>query len=310
MALTALLLAFTSPAGAAGWENSRELAMRLKEAGRAVEAYKAAAGFQSGNAADMFDREFVCGWIALRNLNRPELALDHFRKMASRIDGLRKDRQGVSKSKAGYWIGRSLKAMGRQSDADRLFTASMAFSTTFYGQLSASELRQTVSRERLPKSMLASYPVKSFYWHDHRVAKELVHAVIREESRFEQNANSNKSARGMMQVLDGTAKHVGRSVGVNVDVGMMRKSSDYNVAIGSRYLGDLLQQYQGNTMLALAGYNAGPQRADEWLGRFGDPRGGRVDAVDWAENIPFRETREYVQKVMGSLIVYKAIIGE
>lgn len=294
-------------AAAAGWENSRELAMRLKEAGRMVEAYQAAAAFTTGKDSDMFDREFVCGWIALRNLNRPDIALEHFKKMASHIGGMKSDRQGVAKAKAGYWLGRTLKTSGRQSDADRLFKASMAYSTTFYGQLSASELKTPIDKSRIPKSMMASYPVKSFYWHDQRVAKELVHAVIREESRFNQNANSNKAARGMMQVLDGTAKHVGRTAGVNVDVGMMRKSSDYNVAIGSRYLGDLLDQYQGNTMLALAGYNAGPQRADEWLGRFGDPRGGRVDAVDWAENIPFRETREYVQKVMGSYIVYKAI---
>jgi soluble lytic murein transglycosylase-like protein len=294
-------------ATAAGWENSRELAMRLKEANRNAEAYQAAAAFTSGSDTDMFDREFVCGWIALRNLNRPDVALEHFKKMAGHISGLRGDLQGVSKAKAGYWIGRALKAAGRQTDADRLFKASMAFSTTFYGQLSASELKTTVDKARIPKSMIGSYPIKSFYWQDQRVPKELLHALIREESRFNQNANSNKAARGMMQVLDGTAKHVGRQVGVNVDVSMMRKSTDYNVAIGSRYLGDLLQQYQGGTVLALAGYNAGPQRADEWLARFGDPRGGRVDAVDWVENIPFRETREYVQKVMGSYIVYRAI---
>lgn len=294
-------------AAAAGWENSRELSMRLKEAGRPVEAYQAAAAFKSGKDADMFDREFVCGWIALRNLNRPDIALEHFKKMASHIAGIKSDRQGVAKAKAGYWLGRALKASGRQSDADRLFKASMAFSTTFYGQLSASELKTTIDRTRIPRSMIGSYPLKSFYWHDQRVAKELVHAVIREESGFKQSANSGKDARGMMQVLDGTAKHVGRTAGVNVDVSMMRKNADYNVAVGSRYLGDLLDQYAGNTMLALAGYNAGPVRADEWLGRFGDPRGGRVDAVDWAENIPFRETREYVQKVMGSYIVYKAI---
>jgi soluble lytic murein transglycosylase-like protein len=302
-----VMLMSSNLASAAGWENTRELSMRLKEAGRTVEAYKTAAGYTSGNDTDMFDREFVCGWIALRSLNRPDIALDHFKRMAAHIGGMRSERHGVSKAKAGYWLGRALKASGRQSDADRLFSASMAFSTTFYGQLSASELKKSIDRSRIPKSMVASYPLKSFYWHDNRVAKELLHAVIREESRFNQNANSNKAARGMMQVLDGTAKHVGRSAGVNVDVNMMRQSSDYNVVIGSRYLGDLLAQYRGDTMLALAGYNAGPQRADEWLARFGDPRTGGIDSIDFAESIPFRETREYVQKVIGSYVVYRAL---
>lgn len=297
-------------ASAAGWENSRELSMRLKEAGRYVEAYKAAAAFSSGRDSDMFDREFVCGWIALRNLGRTDLALDHFKAMASKISSLKSDRQGVAKAKTGYWIGRALKAAGRTADAERLFKSSMAFSTTFYGQLSAGELKTTIDKSKLPSSMLGSYPVKSFYWHDQRVPKELVHAVIREESRFKQSANSNKDARGMMQVLDGTAKHVGKAAGVNIDVSMMRKSADYNVAVGSRYLGDLLADYGGNPMLALAGYNAGPARADEWLARFGDPRSGSIDTVDWAENIPFRETREYVQKVMGSFMVYRALIAE
>lgn len=302
-----VLLTSVQVAAAAGWENVREKSMRLKEAGRAVEAYQVAAAYSSGSSADMLDKEFVCGWIALRDLNKPNVALEHFKRMASYISGIKSDRQNVAKAKAGYWLGRALKAAGRPSDAERLFKSSMAFSTTFYGQLSASELKVPVDKGRIPGSMMASYPIMKFYWHDRRVRKELVHAVIREESRFNQNSNSNKAARGMMQVLDGTAKHVGKQAGVNVDVGMMRKSADYNVAVGSRYLGDLLVSYSGNTMLALAGYNAGPQRADEWLARFGDPRGGRVDTVDWAESIPFRETREYVQKVMGSYIVYLAI---
>lgn len=310
LACAAVLVALFGVGGAnaAGWENSRELSMRLKEAGRYQEAYNAAASFGSGRDSDMFDREFVCGWIALRNLGRPDLAMTHFKAMASKISGLKSYQQGVAKAKTGYWLGRALKATGRTADADRLFKSSMAFSTTFYGQLSASELKTPIDRSKVTQATSESYPVKSFYWYDQRVPKELVHAVIREESRFNQNANSNKAARGMMQVLDGTAKHVGKQAGVNVDVSMMRKSADYNVAVGSRYLADLRAQYGGNTMLALAAYNAGPQRADEWLTRFGDPRGGRVDAVDWAENIPFRETREYVQKVMGSYIVYIALL--
>ena len=309
--LALLLFSMHSPAAhAAGWENTRELSMRLKEAGRYVEAYKAAANFTGGSAEDRLDREFVCGWIALRNLGRNDIALEHFKRMASHVSSLKSSAQGVAKAKTGYWLGRTLKASGRQADAERLFKTSMAFSTTFYGQLSAGELKTTIDKTRIPKSMIDSYPIKTFYWHDKRVPKQLVHAVIREESRFRQDANSNKAARGMMQVLDGTAKHVGKTAGVNIDISMMRKSADYNIAVGSRYLGDLIEEYSGNPMLALAGYNAGPQRAVEWVKRFGDPRGGQVDTIDWAENIPFRETREYVQKVMGSYMVYRALITD
>jgi soluble lytic murein transglycosylase-like protein len=300
------LVVSATPSNAAGWEYQRELAMRLKEAGRGVDAYRAAAAVTSGSAGDMFDREFVCGWIALRNLNRPDIALAHFKGMASFISGMKKDAQGTAKAKTGYWLGRALKDLGRTDQAQVLFRSSMAFSTTFYGQLSASELKTAIDKSKLPTSAQQNYPLKSIYWHDNRARKELVLAVIREESHFNQKANSNKAARGMMQVLDDTAKRVGKQAGVNVNVKMMRNNADYNIAVGSRYLGDLLTQYSGNPMLSVAAYNAGPLRVDEWLGRFGDPRGG-VDAIDWVENIPFRETREYVQKVMGSYITYLAL---
>jgi soluble lytic murein transglycosylase-like protein len=296
-----------SPAAAAGWENVRETSMRLKEAGRGAQAYSTAASFVGPRASDMFDREFVCGWIALRNLNRADIALNHFLSMTKYISGIDADKQGFARAKAGYWLGRALKAQNRTKDAAALYSSSMAFSTTFYGQLSASELNQQIDKSKLPRTVTSNFPIKDLYWHDQRARKELVLAVIREESRFKQNSTSPKKARGMMQVMDATALAVGKKEGVSVDVGMMRNNADYNIIVGTRYLGGLLDQYGGNPMLAVAAYNAGPLRVDEWLRRFGDPRGGRVDPVDFAENIPFRETREYVQKVMGSYITYLAL---
>jgi soluble lytic murein transglycosylase-like protein len=281
--------------------------MTLRERGQYTTAYSAASGFAgSDRSEDLFDREWSCGWIALENLRRPDVAIAHFTKAVSFIPGMRRDLQGVSKAKAGYWLGRALKAQGRSSEAQSMFKASMAYGTTFYGQLSASEIKARLSKEQLA-SIASNYPVKDIYWHDNRAREELVLAVIREESSFKQQSNSNKGARGMMQVMDGTAMAVGKTAGVQVDVGMMRKNADYNIAVGSRYLGDMLARYNGNAMLAAAAYNAGPLKVDEWLGRFGDPRGGKVDPVDWAESIPFRETRDYVQKVMSSYITYLSL---
>lgn len=289
----------------AGWRADRSRVMTLKEQGRFQEAY-AAAKSSDARGAELFDREFVAGWIALRSLRRPALALGHFKNMAAATADLRKTEASAGKAKAGYWLGRALKDLGRDAEARVMFSAAMAYSTTFYGQLSSSEMNVPVTRERVQHAA-ASYPVKDIYWHDSRAREELVLAVIREESRFRQEANSSKNARGMMQVLDGTARSVGKAAGIDIDVRLMRTNADYNIAVGSRYLADLLERYGGNPMLAVAAYNAGPGRVDEWLDRFGDPRGSKMDPVDWAESIPFGETRAYVQKVMASYVTYLAL---
>lgn len=286
------------------WVMTRERSMRLKEARRAAEAYQTAVSYQ-GVGENMVDREFVAGWIALRSLNRPDVALTHFKGMTRYIPGMKPELQNIAKAKAGYWLGQTLEAMNRNGDAQALYRAAAAYTTTLYGQLSSFEAKVKITKDRVKNP--SKYPVKDLYWHDSRAKKELVLAVIREESNFRQNAESNKKARGMMQVMDGTATAVGRSAGVAVDISAMRYNADYNIAIGSRYLADLLKTYNGDAMLAVAAYNAGPKNVDSWMARFGDPRSGSIDPVDWAESIPFKETRDYAQKVMGSYITYLAL---
>jgi soluble lytic murein transglycosylase len=84
---------------------------------------------------------------------------------------------------------------------------------------------------------------------------------------------------------------------------------DYNLTIGTTYLSEVLSRFGGTYVLALAGYNAGPTRVKRWLNRFGDFRTDKIDAVDWIEMIPVNETRNYVQRVIENLQVYRAILG-
>lgn len=302
----AACFASLSDAEAANWPSVRERAMSMREAGRASEAYSLAARWNGGGAAHRFDASFVAGWIALRNLRRPDVALTHFRQMAALAGGLRPHERDPGKAKAGYWLGRALRDLGKRPEAAQMFRVSASYPTTFYGQLAASEAGIRLTRD-LVGPHAASYPSKELYWFDRRVKRELVLAVIKEESNFRQSANSSKAARGMMQVLDDTARLVGRQAGVNVDIRLMRSNADYNIAVGSRYLADQFSAYRGNAMLAAVAYNAGPHRVDDWLARFGDPRGNASDPVDWAESIPFHETRAYVQKVLSSFMVYLAL---
>lgn len=303
-----ILVATAVPSFAGGWYGVRDKAMGYREQGRPADAYALITGYSPSGGEDSFDRDFLAGWIALRSLRRPDVALGHFKQMAADTARLPKSKAPQGKAKAGYWLGRALRDLGRKSDSEAMFKASMSYTTAFYGQLSASELNIAVTKAQV-QGKSESYPVKDLYWHDSRARPEFVLAVIREESRFKQDSTSNKSARGMMQVLDGTARHVGKAAGVNIDIGLMRSNPDYNIAVGSRYLADQLARFGGNPMLAAAAYNAGPERVDEWIGRFGDPRGGRADPIDWAESIPFRETRDYVQKVISSYITYLALKG-
>lgn len=306
--LTVLVGGMVSDATAASWKSARDKIMDLRESGQYVQAYALSIN-QRTSGADAFDQEFVSGWLALRSLGKADLALKHFRNMALNTKYLRAgEASEAGKAKAGYWLGRTLKQQGKPNEAEIMFKAAFAFPDTFYGQIAGSQLGISLKREHV-QHLASKYPVKNIYWHDPRVRREYVLATIREESSFKQRAESNRDARGMMQVLDGTARSVGKQAGVNIDIRMMRHNADYNIAVGSRYLADQMAEFRGNELLASAAYNAGPLRPIEWIKRFGDPRGGRVDPVDWAESIPFKETREYVQKVISSYVTYKALLA-
>jgi soluble lytic murein transglycosylase len=132
----------------------------------------------------------------------------------------------------------------------------------------------------------------------------LVHGVIRQESSFDYAATSSAGARGLMQLMPSTAAVVARKIGVANRPDLLA-TPDYNVKLGSAYLKQLLDKYNGSYPLALAAYNGGPARVDRWLSEIGDPRRGKVDVVDWIEQIPIAETRNYVQRVMEAVYIYR-----
>ncbi len=140
----------------------------------------------------------------------------------------------------------------------------------------------------------------------------LVLGIIRQESNFDTEALSPSGARGLMQLMPATAKTVAKLVGEPTSIGALTADPDQNMRLGSAYLRSLLDSFDGSMPLAIAAYNAGPNRVEEWIGTNGDPRQGPqgqagLDAMlDWIELIPFNETRNYVQRVIENVVVYRA----
>jgi soluble lytic murein transglycosylase len=132
----------------------------------------------------------------------------------------------------------------------------------------------------------------------------LAHAVARQESEFNPTAVSSASARGLMQLLPRTARKVAKSLRLRYRRDRLFDGR-YNMRLGSAYLGQLVKAYRGSYILALAAYNAGPKRVRRWLRQNGDPRRGIVDPIDWVEAIAISETRNYVQRVLENLQVYR-----
>lgn len=140
------------------------------------------------------------------------------------------------------------------------------------------------------------------------VEPHVAYAIARQESGFNPRAISSAKAQGLMQVMPATAKLVAKKNGVPFDAKRLLEPV-YNVQIGSAELGDVLDAYRGSYILAFVAYNAGRGRVREWIERFGDPRDPKVDPVDWVERIPFSETRNYVQRVMENMQVYRVRFG-
>jgi soluble lytic murein transglycosylase len=137
----------------------------------------------------------------------------------------------------------------------------------------------------------------------------MLFAIIRQESAFNPADWSAAQAMGLMQVTPIAAKDTCKRFSCSYDVKRLKNDMPYNLQIGAAELGGVMQDYRGNYMLAFAAYNAGRGRVQEWIARFGDPRDPKVDPVDWVERIPFMETRNYVQRVMENMQVYRTRFG-
>jgi soluble lytic murein transglycosylase len=141
------------------------------------------------------------------------------------------------------------------------------------------------------------------------VDRALVYAVVRQESAFNHTAVSHAGARGLMQLMPATARATARNVRIPFSEQRLTTDPLYNATLGAHHLSELLGGLNRSYVLTFVGYNAGPGRALQWVRAYGDPRGGEVDPVDWIERIPFDETRDYVQKVMENMQLYRSRIG-
>jgi soluble lytic murein transglycosylase len=135
-------------------------------------------------------------------------------------------------------------------------------------------------------------------------------AVIRQESAFRVDAQSYAGARGLMQIITPTAQKVSKDLKLHFSRIKLTTDPIYNMTLGQSYLGGLIQDFRGSYVLALSAYNAGPHRVSRWIKAHGDPREADVDAIDWVEMIPFDETRNYVQRVLENLQVYRSRLAE
>jgi soluble lytic murein transglycosylase len=140
------------------------------------------------------------------------------------------------------------------------------------------------------------------------VEPALALGIMRQESNFDTQAASPVGARGLMQLMPATAQAVARRLGDPAVMGALADPA-VNMRLGTAYLGGLLDQFGGVMPYAVAGYNAGPSRVTDWLASNGDPAGGTLDMIDWIELIPFSETRNYVQRVIENVVIYRAREG-
>ena len=331
----------------------------------------------SDSAANYADLEWLAGYLQLRFLNDPALALTHFDRTAAEVDS------PISLGRAGYWQGRALDVLGRTDDARMAYARAAQHQTSFYGLLAAeklgvpldpfltgrgdardwqnadvmqndfvqagmalleagergkavlffAELGKTLDADDLSRLGAAleaqdqtyfevllgktaatrGMVIPSLYFPLHGLAEAdlpvstaLALSIARRESEFNEAAGSPVGALGLMQLMPGTASDVARSLDLPYDKNRLTTDWRYNATLGSRYLADLTDRFGDSPVQIAAGYNAGPGRPRDWMQERGDPRSGEVDVIDWIEMIPFRETRNYVQRVTESIPVYEA----
>ena len=184
--------------------------------------------------------------------------------------------------------------------------AQLADMTVAWGE---PHLAVLVSKQAAERGLIlphAYYPVPDFVPDGLKVSRALALSIARRESEFDPTARSSADARGLMQVLPGTAKLMAGKLGKSFDASKLISDPAYNVTMGSAYLAEMAEEFGPSIALIASGYNAGPGRPRRWIGEFGDPRRSDVDVIDWIETIPFAETRTYVMRVAEGVVIYRA----
>lgn len=214
----------------------------------------------------------------------------------------------------------SLLAMGNDTDAIRPFlirlneTVQSSGERTMIAQIAANTGRKDLGLVVARKADHDGVTLVSAGWPTLSIAdgggveKALILSVIRQESGFNAGAESGAGAKGLMQLLPSTAAKMARMIRVAFAARKLDEPN-FNIRLGAAYLDTLLSDFQGSYILTLAAYNAGPSRSRRWVKELGDPRDTSVDVVDWIESIPFTETRNYVQRVMESVEIYRRRLG-
>ncbi len=155
-----------------------------------------------------------------------------------------------------------------------------------------------------------TYGVPDFEPLQNSAAKSVVYSVARQESAFDAKALSPAGAKGLMQMIASTAKRTAQQAGLAFDENRLLSDPTFNAQLGAAHLGALIAEQGGSLILTFAAYNAGGKHVKEWIEAHGDPRSPGVDPIDWVERIPFTETRNYVQRILENLAVYRARFGE
>jgi soluble lytic murein transglycosylase len=363
------------------WRERNLLVRRLMDDQRYQDAYNLVKDHGLSSGENFANGEWLAGWIALRKLKRPGIALAHFQTLEAKV------KSPISMARAAYWSARAALALGKKKEAEAWMAKAKAFPGTYYGQIALRgsvtgatpplhskrpningtlrekfEKREMVQAIRLlsavgakhflepfeiklskeltdPGEQIllielaakesgsyygvlaskklplknvplieAAYPILPRHYHKalHKANPALVHAIIRQESRFKADAISPAGAQGLMQLMPKTALQTAQKT-------KMRLGSlcdpYVNVPLGCAHLRELISRYNGSLILAIAAYNAGSTTVESWIQKYGDPRETSVDLIDWIETIPFAETRNYVQRVWENYAYYAQRLG-
>ena len=171
---------------------------------------------------------------------------------------------------------------------------------------------KVATQRGLPFDAMAfpTFGVPAFQPLENSAEKAMVYSIARQESAFQTDAVSKAGARGLMQMLVSTAQRTAQHKGVAFDASRLISDPAFNAQLGAAHLGELLAEQNGSYILTFAAYNAGGKRVKEWIAAHGDPRQASVDPVDWVERIPITETRNYVQRIVENMQIYRYRLGE